>query len=127
MPRSDKLADKVKALYIQHLAEHFGEKVKFDTVLVEPAVNSEGRDFFRVTVVYDDEHGNPAPLTRAHVLGALMDPLEELGLPAVMLESYVPKSEYPLLLELRANPPPWDDEDNPWDANENEDWDEDEE
>ena len=126
MPLSDELADKVKALYIQHLQEHFSEKVKFDTVLVEPAVNSEGRDFFRVTVVYDDEHEKPDPLTKADVQVSLADPFEELGLPAVMLESYMPKSEYPLLLELRANPPPWDGEDNPWEANESEDWDEDE-
>lgn len=114
MPLSNELAEKVKAIYRQHLEEYFSEKVKFDTITVEPAEDSEGRETFRVTVVYDDEHERPDPRIRIHVLGALMDPLEELGLQPVMLESYIPKSEYPLWLELRENPPPWEEQED-WD------------
>lgn len=105
MRLTTELAERVEAIYRQHLKEHFSEKVKFDTITVEPTEDSEGRDTFRVTVVYDDEHERPDPRIRIHVLGALMDPLEELGLQPVMIESYVPKSEYPLLLELLAEPP----------------------
>ena len=114
MPLKPELADKVQALYREYLEANFSKNVKFDTITVEPAVDSEGRDFFEVIVVYDDEHERPDPLMRGHVAGELMEPMMELGLPAVMLESYVPKSDYPLLLELRANPPLWDDDEEDW-------------
>ena len=39
------------------------------------------------------------------VMTSLTNPLTDLGLPPTTIESYVPKSEYPLLLELRAEPP----------------------
>ena len=111
MALSAELADKVKSIYLEYLEANFSKNVKFDVVTVEPAEDSEGRETFEVTVVYDDEHERPDPSIRVHVLGELMDPMLELGLPAVMLETYIPKSEYPILLELRANPPLWDEDD----------------
>lgn len=105
MALTAELGEKVEAIYREHLEKEFPATVKFDTIRVEPAEDSEGRDTFRVTVVYDDGHERPNPKTRGTVLASLMDPLENLGLPPVLIESYVPLSEYPILLDLRAEPP----------------------
>lgn len=37
-------------------------------------------------------------------------PLKELGLPPVFMQGYVPKDEYPMLLEMRAEAPWGEDE-----------------
>ena len=105
MALTAELGQKVEAIYREHLEKEFPATVKFDTIRVEPAEDSEGRDTFRVTVVYDDGHERPNPKTRGTVLASLMDPLENLGVPPVLIESYVPLSEYPILLDLRAEPP----------------------
>ena len=55
-----------------------------------------------MTIVYSGEGGRPNPKKAVAVLTYMMDRMEELGLPSVPIVSFVPKSEYPLLLELRA-------------------------
>ena len=105
MTLTAELADKVEILYRESLKREFGELVAFDDILVEPSEDSEGKATFRVTIVYD---GEPETLNTHKVLAvmtSLTNPLTALGLPPTMIESYVPKSEFPLLLELRAEPP----------------------
>ena len=99
------LAGKVEALYRESLEREFGKSLTFEPILVEPTRNSEGEDTFRVTIVYSGKSGRPNPTKTVAVLTSMMDHMEELGLPLIPIVSYVPKSEYPLLLELRAGPP----------------------
>ena len=79
MALTAELGKKVEAIYREHLEKEFPATVKFDTIRVEPAEDSEGRDTFRVTVVYDDGNERPNPKTRGTVLASLMDPLGEPG------------------------------------------------
>ena len=99
------LAGKVERLYRESLEREFGKSLTFDPILVEPTKNSEGEETFRVTIVYAGDIGRPNPRKAAAVLTYMVDQMEELGLPPIPIESYVPKSEYPLLLELRAESP----------------------
>lgn len=99
------LAGQVERLYRESLEREFGKSLTFDPILVEPTENSEGEETFRVTIIYSEEGGRPNPKKTVAVLTSMMDRMEELGLPPVPIESYVPKSEYPLLLELRAGTP----------------------
>ena len=99
------LAGKVERFYRESLEREFGKSLIFDPILVEPTENSEGEETFRVTVIYSVEGGRPNPKKTVAVLISMMDRMEELGLPPVPIVSFVPKSEYPLLLELRAGLP----------------------
>ena len=99
------LAGKVERLYRESLEREFGKSLAFDPILVEPTENSEGEATFRVTIIYEGGRGRPSPKKAAAVLSFMVDQMEELGLPPIPIESYVPKSELPLLLELRAKPP----------------------
>ena len=105
MTLTAELAGKVERLYLESLEREFGKSLTFDPILVEPTKNSEGEETFRVTIVYAGNRGRPNPKKTVAVLTYMMDHMEELGLPPVPIVSFVPKSEYPLLLELRAGPP----------------------
>ena len=104
MTLTAELAGKVETLYRKSLEREFGKSLTFDPILVEPTENSEGVETFRVTIIYSGEGGRPNPKKTVAVLISMMDQMEELGLPPIPIESYVPRSEYPLLLELRAGP-----------------------
>ena len=99
------LAGKVERLYRESLEREFGKSFTFDPIQVEPTENSEGEETFRVTIVYTGNRGKPNPKQTVAVLTYMMDQMEELGLPPVPIASFVPESEWPLLLELRAGPP----------------------
>ncbi len=102
MTLTAELAGKVERLYRESLEREFGKFLTFDPILVEPTKNSEGEETFRVTIVYAGNRGRPNPKKTVAVLTYMMGHMEELGLPPVPIVSFVPKSEYPLLLELRA-------------------------
>jgi len=99
------LAGKVESLYRESLEREFGKSFTFDPILAEPTENSEGEKTFHVTIVYSGEDGRPNPKKGTAVFTYIMEQMEELGLPPVPIASFVPKSEWPLLLELRAEPP----------------------
>ena len=99
------LAEKVESLYREGLEREFGNSLTFDPILVEPTTNSEGENTFKVIIVYEGGSGRPNFKKAAAVLSFMVDQMEEMGLPPFPIESYVPKSEWPLLLDLRAEPP----------------------
>ena len=117
MKNAAELAEKVEALYRKHLKEHFGDTFVFDPIWIAPKINAVGRDSFKVIIVYEGKEGElPDPRKGNAVLLAMSDPLMELGLPMALIESYVPKREFPMLLEMMAEPP-WgvdDDDDYVW-------------
>lgn len=102
MTLSTELAQKVKALYREHLQREFGNAPVFDPITVEAATEESGQETFEVTIVYEGVEHTINPRKAARVLAALATPLEELGLPPVLMQGFVPKDEYPVLLELRA-------------------------
>ncbi len=105
MTLTAELASKVEALYRENLKREFGDSLRFDPISVEPSENSEGEATFQVTIVYDGDPETLNPRKVLAIMTSLTNPLTDLGLPPTTIESYVPKSEYPLLLELRAEPP----------------------
>ena len=105
MTLTSELAEKVEALYRENLEREFGDSPAFDPISVEPMTGGDGEETFRVTIVYDGDDGAIDARKAVTVLTAMATPLEELGLPPVLMESYVPKREYPMLLEMRAEPP----------------------
>lgn len=107
MKLTSELAEKVKALYWENLEREFGGSPVFDLVAVEPDKDEDGQDTFQVTIVFDGEEDAIDSRKAATVLTAMVRPLKELGLPPVLLESYVTGEEYPVLLEMRANPLWW--------------------
>ena len=105
MTLTSEMAEKVEALYRENLEKEFRGSPAFDPVSVEPITGVNGEETFRVTIVYDGDVGAIDARKAVTVLTAMATPLEELGLPPVLIESYVPKKEYPMLLEMRAEPP----------------------
>lgn len=105
MALSTELAEKVEALYREHLAREFGDQPVFDPITVEPATDEAGEETFLVTIVYKGGEHTIDPLKAIRVLNALATPFEELGIPPVLIQDLVPKDEYPTLLELRAESP----------------------
>ena len=99
------LAEKVEALYLENLKREFGDTLDIDRVAVEPAVDADGQDTFRITIVFNGNEDAVDPKKAIAVLTKIATPLEELGLPPVLIQSYVTKDEYPVLLEMRAEPP----------------------
>ena len=110
MALSTELAEKVEALYREHLTREFGNTPSFDPITVEPATDEAGEDTFLVTIVYEGVERTIDPRKAIRVLNALATPFEELGIPPVLIQDLVPKDEYPVLLDLRAELP-YDDED----------------
>jgi hypothetical protein len=105
MTLTSELAEKVEALYRETLDKEFGGSPAFGPISVEPITDEEGQETFRVTIVFDGEEDAIDPRKALTVLTAMTTPLRELGLPPVLVESYVTKDEYPVLLEMRAEPP----------------------
>ena len=69
---------------------------------------------FRVDIVYEGNGQNfPTPKRRSTVMTSLTGDFEALGLPPVLIESYIKKEEYPELVRLRQQMP--------WDQDEDED------
>jgi hypothetical protein len=107
MTLTTELAEKVEAIYRENLEKEFGDSLAFDPISVEPTEDSEGQDTFRVTIVYEAQNKGERPQAKkmVTVMTAVFEPLENLGIRTTMIESYVPKHEYPALLEMRAEPP----------------------
>ena len=110
MAPSAELAEKVEALYREHLAWVFGDRPMFDRIALEPNTDQSGWETFQVTVVYEGDENTIDARKLIRVLTAMATPLEELGLPPVFMQGYVPKDEYPMLLEVRAEAPWGEDE-----------------
>ena len=107
MALSTETAEKVEALYKERLEAHFKDNLKFGPIVVEPTRDSEGKDTFRVTIIYEDAGQRPDPKKAIEVMTSLTSDFEELGLPPVLIHSYVKKEEYPELVRLRQQMP-WD-------------------
>ena len=115
MALSAETAEKVEALYRERLDAHFQGELRFGPIVLEPTRDIDGRDTFQVDIVYDGNGEHPDPRKVVKVMTSLTVDFEALGLPSVMIESYIPKEEYPELLRLRQQMP-WDqdeDEDQP--------------
>ena len=102
-------AEKVEALYLERLEAHFMGSLKFGPIVVEPTRDSDGRDTFRVTIIYDGVGGRPDAQKAIEVMTSLSGDFEAMGLPPVLIHSYVRKEEYPELLRLRQQMP-WDED-----------------
>ena len=107
MALSTETAERVEQLYRERLEAHFGGLFEFDPIVLEPTRDSDGRDTFLVDIVYEGSRGRPDPKTVITVMASLAGDFEALGLPPVLIESYIPKKEYPELLRLRQLMP-WD-------------------
>jgi hypothetical protein len=107
MTLTAEMAKKVEAVYRENLEKEFGSSLTFDPISVEPTENSQGQDTFHVTIVYEAQNQVERPQAEKvlTVMTAVIEPLEDLGIKTSMIESYVPKHEYPGLLEMRAEPP----------------------
>ena len=97
MALSTDTADKVEALYRERLDAHFRGQLKFGPIVLEPTRDSDGRDTFRVDIVYEGYGELPDPKKVITVMTSLTGDFEALGLPPVMIESYISKAEYPEL------------------------------
>ena len=113
MALSTETAEKVEALYRERLEAHFQGQLKFGPIVVEPTRDSEGVDTFRVTIIYEGTDQRPDPQKAIEVMTSLTSNFEALGLPPVLIHSYVRKEEYPELVRLRQQMP--------WDQDEDED------
>lgn len=113
MALSTETAEKVEALYRERLEAHFQGQLKFGPIVVEPTRDSEGVDTFRVTIIYEGASQRPDPQKAIEVMTSLTSNFEALGLPPVLIHSYVRKEEYPELVRLRQQMP--------WDQDEDED------
>ncbi len=102
------LAEKVEFIYRKMLEQEFGDSAAFDPISVEPDEDSAGEPTFRVTIVYDGEADELNTKKAIAAMTAAIDPLEKLGLASWPTWSFVPKHEYPMLLEMRAEAP-WED------------------
>jgi hypothetical protein len=109
MALSTETAERVEELYRERLEAHFEGRFKFDPIVLEPTRDSEGKDTFQVTIVYEGIGERPDPKIIITVMTSLTGDFEALGLPPVLIESYVSKEEYPELLRLRQLMP-WEDE-----------------
>ena len=107
MALSTETAEKVEALYRERLEAHFQGQLKFGPIVVEPTRDSEGVDTFRVTIIYEGTDQRPDPQKAIEVMTSLTSNFEALGLPPVLIHSYVRKEEYPELVRLRQQMP-WD-------------------
>ena len=107
MTLSTETAEKVEALYRERLDAHFQGQLKFGPIVLEPTRDSDGRDTFRVDIVYDGNGQLPDPRKVITVMTSLTGDFEALGLPPVLIESYISKEEYPELIRLRQQMP-WD-------------------
>ena len=107
MALSADAAEKVEALYLERLETYFQGSLKFDPIVLEPARDSQGKDTFQVDIVYEGKGKHPDPKIVLAVMTSMSDDFEALGLPPVLIESYIPKEEYPELLRLRRQMP-WD-------------------
>ena len=108
-------AEKVEALYRERLDAHFHGELRFGPIVLEPMRDMDGKDSFQVDIVYEGYGERPDPRKMVKVMTSLTGDFEALGLPPVLIESYIPKEEYPELLRLRQLMP-WDqdeDEDQP--------------
>jgi hypothetical protein len=109
MALSTETAERVEALYLERLDAHFKGELSFGPIVVEPTRDSEGKDTFRVTIVYEGNDELPDPKKAITVMTSLTGDFEALGLPPVLIHSYVSKEEYPELLRLRKLMP-WDED-----------------
>ena len=113
MALSTETAKKVEALYRERLDAHFQGQLKFGPIVLEPTRDSQGKDTFQVDIVYEGDGGLPDPRKILEVMTSMSWDFEALGLPPVLIESYIPKEEYPELRRLRQQAP--------WDQDEDED------
>jgi hypothetical protein len=109
MALSTETAERVEELYRERLEAHFEGRFKFDPIVLEPTRDSEGKDTFQVTIVYEGHGEHPEPKKVISVMTSLTWDFEALGLPPVLIESYVSKEEYPELERLRQQMP-WDED-----------------
>ena len=107
MPISADTAEKVEALYLERLDAQFQGQLQFGPIVLEPTRDSQGKDTFQVDIVYEGGGGRPDPKKILAVMASLTRDFEALGLPPVLIESYVSKEEYPELQRLRQQMP-WD-------------------
>ena len=113
MALSADTAEKVETLDRERLDAHFQDELRFGPIALEPTLDIDGRDTFRVDIVYEGNGEHPDPKKVITVMTSLTGDFEALGLPPVLIESYIPKEEYPELLRLRQQMP--------WDMDEDED------
>ena len=107
MALSTETAERVEALYRERLAAHFQGQLQFGPIVLEPTRDMDGKDSFRVDIVYEGHGKHPDPKKVITVMTSLTGDFEALGLPQVLIESYIPKEEYPELLRVRQQMP-WD-------------------
>ena len=111
MALSTETAERVEALYRERLEAHFQGRFKFGPIVLEPTRDSQGKDTFQVDIVYEGNGERPDPKRQRsiEVMTSMSWDFEALGLPPVLIESYVSREEYPELLRLRRQMP-WDED-----------------
>ena len=107
MALSAETAERVEGLYRERLEAHFQGRFKFGPIVLEPTRDSQGEDTFQVDIVYEGKDERPDPRKMIEVMTSLTQDFEALGLPPVLIESYIRKEEYPELIRLRQQMP-WD-------------------
>ena len=107
MALSADTAEKVEALYRERLDAQFQGQLLFGPIVLEPTRDSQGKDTFQVDIVYEGNIERPDPKKILEVMTSLAEDFEALGLPPVLIESYISKAEYPELRRLRQQMP-WD-------------------
>ena len=107
MTLSIETAEKVESLYRERLDAYFQGQLEFGPIVLEPTRDSQGKDTFQVDIVYEGKDERPDPKKILAVMTSLAGDFEALGLPPVLIESYIPMEEYPELIRLRQQMP-WD-------------------
>ena len=99
-------ATQIQEAYRRAVEEEFGDSLTVHDLTVEPMLELDHTDSFRVTIVYDGPEGELDPAKANRVITEMMAPLKELGTPPVLMESYVSRQEYENLQE-KSGEGPW--------------------
>ena len=77
------------------LEERFSEEFTFGPIVAIPRTDHDGQDYLHTYIVFDGDQKNLDPRWTLRLSGRVWPHAEQLGFPAIPIQSFVEQSEWP--------------------------------
>lgn len=93
----NKATDEISELIRNVLRKRFADELEFGPIVVLPRFDDDGEEYLHSYIVFDGDQKKLDPTWTLRLSRRLWSRAEKLGYPGIPIQSFVKKSEWPVL------------------------------
>ena len=94
---TDEATNEIKGMILDMLRERFKEELEFGPIVVMPRFDDDGERYLHSYIVFHGDQERLDPTWTLRLSGLLWSHAEGLGYPGIPIQSFVKRSEWPVL------------------------------